>query len=297
VPADQNVTIPANSTYTYSKQWSTPYAGTHSFQVVTYRPGIGYDFTYPSSDNSGTARSFSVAVKSNPRLTTSLTLNPSQPAAGQSTTVSYTITNSSSNPVSIGSPFVVVRGPQGQNLDVPADQNVTIPANSTYTYSKQWSTPYAGTHSFQVVTYRPGIGYDFTYPSSDNSGTARSFSVAVKSNPRLTTSLTLNPSQPAAGQTFTASFSIRNDSDSAVDLGYPFVVIRGPQGQNLDISISGGRVSIPANSTYTYSKQWSTPYAGIHTLGIATWIPEKGILSDYPVSESGVTRSATVVFR
>ncbi len=235
---------------------------------------------------------------SNIRLTSSLAITPSNNLVqNQTYTASYSITNSANYPIAIGSPFVMVRGPQGQNLDIPADQNVTIPANGTYTYSKQWSTPHDGTHSFRLVTYRPGVGFDFSYPASDSPSIVRSQTVTIKPNPRITSSLVLNPVQPAAGQPFTASFSVRNDSDRTVDLGYPFVVMRGPQGQNLDIGISGDRVTIPANSTYTYSKEWSTPHAGSHTLSVATWIPERGILMDYPVVDNGVVKSLTVDIR
>jgi hypothetical protein len=231
------------------------------------------------------------------RLTTSLSITPSAPVQNQTYTASYKITNSANYPISIGSPFVMVRGPQDQNLDIPADQNITIPANSTYTYSKQWSTPYAGTHTFQVVLYKDGLGISRSNPVAANTSVLRGVTVNVKDNPRLVGNLTATPSSVLTGDSFTASFSVRNDSDVAVDFGYPFVVIRGPQGQNVDIGISGERVSIPANSTYTYSKQWSTPYAGTHTLSVATWIPERGILNDYPVSDGGVTRSTTVTFR
>jgi hypothetical protein len=116
----------------------------------------------------------------------------------------------------------------------------------------------------------------------------------VKPSLRITSSLSINPEQPIQGSNYTATFSIRNDSSRSVDIGYPFVVVRGPQGQNLDIGInSGERVIIPANSTYNYSKQWPATTIGQHTLRITSWIPETGQLTDIP-ADTNINKSFTM---
>ena len=287
----ERVNIPANGSYTYSKQWSSPYAGQHSFSVATWIPEKGILLNYPVAGPNASS-SVTAQVNDNPLLTQGLQVDKVS-SSSNIYTVSYKVTNSLPNPVNIGSLFVAVRGPQGQNLDVPADNNVTIPGNGTYTFSKKWFSPYAGQHSFSVVVYKPGYGTSSTSPASKDSSVNRSISVNLLSNPRITSSLSISPSQPVINSPYTATFTVRNDSDSAVDLGYPFVVVRGPQGQNLDIGISGERVNIPANGSYTYSKQWSSPYAGQHSFSVATWIPEKGILLNYPVADSDKTISLT----
>jgi len=291
-PADTHVVIPANSTYSYSKQWLATETGPYSFTMATYIPGQGILTNYPVAD-SGVNKTLTTTILDNPTLTGSLTLNPAQPVQGSPYAASFTITNKASYDIKLDAAFIVVRGPQGQNLDTPADSNITIPAGGTYTYSKQWFTPFSGQHQFSIVTYRQASGFSFTYPASASSSVVRSLTASVQPNPHITSIISLSPVQPKVGQSYTATFTVRNDSSQPVDIGYPFIIVRGPQGQNRDMPISD-HVIIPANSTYTYTKQWLVTEAGTNTFTIATYIPGQGITTSWPVMDSGLSRTISV---
>ena len=116
----------------------------------------------------------------NIKISSSLTINPNSLTAGQSYNATFSIKNTASYPVYIGSPMVVVRGPQGQNRDIPMDQNITIPAGGTYTYNKNWLTTDSGWHQFSVVVYRSDLGgYSYTFPQTADSSVIKNLWINV----------------------------------------------------------------------------------------------------------------------
>ena len=297
ISSDKNIVIAAHGTYTFSKKWSTPYIGEHTFKVIFYKQNVGYTTVSPESLNSSIIRSFITNVKPSLRITSSLSVSPETPVQGNAYTATFTVRNDSNQSVDIGYPFVIVRGPQGQNLDVGIDSSsrIVIAANGTYNYSKQWTTSASGAHSMSIAFWVPEKNSMLSIPT-DN-GITKTLSVNFKPSVRVTSSLTINPEQPIQGENYTATFSIRNDSDQPVDIGYPFVSVRGPQGQNLDIGIdNSSRIVIAANSTYNYSKQWLASVSGLYSMYITSWMPEKSVLWNIP-ADTGVNRTANVTVK
>jgi hypothetical protein len=282
---DTNVTIAPNSTYTYSATQTFPGSGQYGFQIVNYRSDFGWNTNYPVLD-SGVAGSASLQVGNNPAISSSLSLSPANPVAGQNVTASFQVTNNADVSMNVGLLAVAVRGPQGQNLDYAPDDNVTIAPHTTYTYTKTQALPQAGQYRFDVVNYRPGFGWTTTYPASANGGVLRTVTQTVGNNPQIVTSVSTSPANPVAGQNVTASFQVRNDSEVAVNIGLMAVAVRGPQGQNLDYA-PDNNVTIQPHATYTYSASQIFTQAGAYNLTIVNYRPSVGWTTTYPSRATG----------
>ncbi len=282
---DSDVTISPHSTYTYSKTQAFMGIGTYTFSIANYQDGLGWNATYPASISPAIARSVTANVQPNPTITTGLSLSPAGPSVGQNVTASFVVSNNGDVAINVGTLAVAVRDPQGQNADFAPDTNVTIPAHGTYTYSKTQAFMTSGNYSFSIANNHPSLGWNAGYPASSSSSIVRSLTTAIKPNPRIITSLSLSPANPSVGQTVTASFQIRNFGDSSVDIGTMAVTARDPQGHNVDFA-PDTNVTIPANSTYTYSQTRTFTTAGTHTLSIGNFRTGIGWNAGYPVADS-----------
>lgn len=286
-PADTNVTIPAGSSYTYSKSRALYSAGNYSIFTADLR-GSTWSRTYPSSANTSISRSMNLSVADNPIITSGISLSPSNPAIGQPVTATVSMHNSSTNPVSIGYFVVAARDPNGNNVDFPGVANLTVPAGGTYTYSQSRTFNMPGSHSLFIADFN-GTSWSMSYPKSADSSVVRQQTINVLDNPLITSGVSLSPANPAVGQTATATFTIHNASANAVSLGYVVVAARDPNGNNVDFpGISS--LSIPAGSDYTYSQSRTFNTPGTHNFFIADF-NGSAWSRDYPKSvNSGIVR-------
>jgi len=289
-PTDPNVTVPANSTYTYSKSRILTIAGGYSFYIADYRNNMWYR-SYPKSSTDTILRQGTIQVQDNPLVTTGVALSPANPIAGQTVTATFTVTNASSNPIDIGSLFIATRDPNGNNSDFPTDPNVTVPANSTYTYSKSRILTIAGGYSFYIADYRNAT-WDLSYPKSSSGSILRKGTFQVQDNPLITTSVATNPTNPIAGQTVTATFTITNASSNPIDIGALIIAARDPSGRNVDFPMTEN-VTIAANYTYTYSKSRILAVAGNYTLFVSRF-KDGAWNSNYLKVAVGINKSITV---
>ncbi len=164
-PGDENVSIGANTTYTYSKTRTfTGSAGTYRFFVTSLKNGNWND-NYPANAP-GIARSINAFVYDNPLITSGITLSPTNPTVNQPVTASFTIHNASSSAVTIPVVGIAVRDPSNNNVGYPGDTGVTIGPNSDYTYSKTRTfTGPKGDYRFFVTSFRNNV-WDDNYPMS-----------------------------------------------------------------------------------------------------------------------------------
>jgi hypothetical protein len=291
-PAEQNVVIPANDTYTYSKTkfFSGP-VGTYRFFLTSFRNNV-WDDNYPSSA-SGVTRTASAFLYDNPLITSSLSITPVNPTLQQPVTASFTIRNNSASAVTIPAVGVAARDPNGANVGFASDVNLTIPANSTHTYSKSRTfTGPVGTHRFFVTGLRSNGVWDDFYPAN-GPGLTRSANVFVYDNPLITTNLAISPANPARGQTVTASFTIRNNSSSPITIPVLAVAARDPNGNNVGFPAVQNAV-VPANDTYVYSQSRTfTGNAGVYKLFVTSF--HNNTWDDfYPANGPGLVRSLNV---
>jgi hypothetical protein len=266
-PAETNLTIAPNTTYTYSKTRIFTNPGNHSFFVASLRSN-SWSTSYPKSA-SGAIRSGTLNVRDNPLITSNVSFSPASPGAGQPVTANISIHNTSASSVTLPMFLIAARSPSGSNVDFPADTNLTIPANTTYTYSKTRTLNQPGTHSFFTVSYN-GSTWDTNYPKSADSGLLRKGFMGVQENPLVTSGVSFSPTNPTAGQSVTATMTIRNASASPVSINLLVLAARDKNGSNVDFP-ADTNLTIPANTTYTYSKTRVLPTSGSHTFFIASF--------------------------
>lgn len=277
----EDVTIPAGTTYTYSKTQTFTSVGKHTFSIVNFRNG-SWNSTYPSSANNTIQRSASVNIGDNPTITSGITVSPATPAIGEPVTVSLTVRNSGTSDVNIGTIAVAARDPHNRNVDFGAD-NVTIPAGTTYTYSKTQTFKTPGQHTFFIANFRNG-NWNSNYPSSSDSSVRRQLAVNLADSPHVASGITISNS-PTLGQPVTISMTIRNTTTSPVNIGTMAIAVRDPSGKNVDLP-ADTNVTVPANGTYTYTKTQTFNTPGKYTLFIANF--RNGSWdSNYPKSLSG----------
>jgi hypothetical protein len=265
---DTFVTIPANSVYTYSKTQTFYTPGTYSYFLASVKDGV-WNVDYPKSVDGTIIRRGNLVVQDNPFLTTGAAFSPANPAIGQLVTATMSVTNTSSSPVSVNLLVVAARDPSGNNVDFPAETNVTIPANSTHVYSQTRTFSTVGNYSFFVSSQRGSI-WDSDYPKSVSGSIIRRGTLAVKDNPLVSAGISLSPASPTAGQSVTATMSITNASASPVTLNTLVIAGRGPGGVNVDFP-ADQNLTIPANTTYVYSKSRTFSTAGSYNFFIASF--------------------------
>jgi len=286
-PSDQNVTISGGATLTYSKTRSFAEIGTVTGSVASLVEGQ-WTNDYPVS-NPGVGRTTSTSVTNNPLLITSASISPAEPAVGENVTATFQIRNNAPNAVTIPQVFLAVSDPRSSNGDFPSDINVTIPANSTYTYSKTRTFSNLGLHRAGVATLNNGR-WDTAYPVALNSSIERNINFTTRENPSVTSSLSISPSQPVRGDTVTATFAVRNDSETSVTFPMLLVGARDPHGNNVDFP-AAQNVTINPHTTYTYSASRTLPTAGAYRLFITSLNNGQWRL-DYPVSRNnGIVRT------
>ena len=176
---DQNI-IPARGKITLSYTKTLDQAGTLDIITCSYNASIGgwASLKYPYNTD-GLQRTLSSTVQDNPLVTSSVTLTPASPAAGQPVTATMNITNASASPVNIGLIVMAARDSTGKNVDFPFDKDVIIPANSTYNYSETKTFTSPGTYSIFIANLRNNV-WSMAYPKSRDSAILRSTSFTIK---------------------------------------------------------------------------------------------------------------------
>ncbi|MCA9323983.1 hypothetical protein KC992_02680, partial [Candidatus Saccharibacteria bacterium] len=182
------------------------------------------------------------------------------------------------------------RDPNGNNVDFPADYNVVIPANGTYKYTKSRIFNSPGRHDLFIANYNNGK-WDLNFPEGTSGGAVRSRDTYVVSNPILTNPIVLW-STPTVGNPVTASFKIKNASNSPLNIGTIVIAARDPNGNNVDFP-ADYNVVIPANGTYTHVVTRAFNSAGEHKLFIANYNNGKWDLNFPEAITYGIERIRT----
>lgn len=216
------VPLAAGSTFFGSSdaQW-TAVEGTH--QICAFVDDIDR-FTESNENNNSRCTTVTVAPPPQPDVIISgLTLTPSQPIDGDTVTVRATIRNvgnlSTPSGIAVGSGVQVngaylgsffVRNGSGQTVPLGINQSFLGTADST------WSAV-AGTH--QICAFADDID---RFAESNENNNSRCVSVTVAPPPQpdvRVTSITLNPSQPLAGDSVTVQATVRNDGNASTPSG------------------------------------------------------------------------------
>ncbi len=283
--------IPANGKITVSFSRKIDKPGSLRVFLCSYNKQLGgwVGDKYPYNPNS-LKRETTVSVLDNPLITTSVAFSPATPIVGQPVTATFTVTNSSNSAINIGAPALAMRDPSRRIADFALDKVITIPAGGTYTYSKTRTFTTPGAYSY-FVTNKKDNKWNDNYPGV-KAGATRSGKLTVLDNILITTSVAFSPATPIVGQPVTATFTVTNSSNSAINIGAPALAMRDPSRRIADFALDKV-ITIPAGGTYTYSKTRTFTTPGAYSYFVTNKKDNKWN-DNYPGVKAGATRSGTV---
>jgi hypothetical protein len=290
LPYDTPGLISAGSTYSYTKTFIPQYIGQHSLSVaLTFDGGATWNTANFPAVNASAQFVQSVQVKPSPSIVTGLQLPATNPKVGQKVTLSFTVKNFGTQPVSPGPIGLFIRDPAGNNVD-PRWDNVTIQPNSSYTYSVDIYPSRVGDWKISIGGYANGNWTNDILPY--DTGVVRSGTMTVAQNPTITSGISLTPTSPRVGQDTTLQFTIQNDGDIPASIELIGLVVRDAHGNNLD----SGWVSptIAPRSSYVYSKTVRFMNPGNAAIIVGGKQNSQWVTSPIPGADSTVIQSQSV---
>ncbi|MEO5690818.1 MAG: hypothetical protein ABIQ64_01390 [Candidatus Saccharimonadales bacterium] len=265
--------------FLYRKARNFTSEGKYTFWVTSYRESVGWDDNYPSSVNGSIRKHTGRVVQNKPTITTSLQAD-SELREGKQSNVNFIVKSNSKYPTNLGYLGVVMRDPEGNNVDLPFETISSLAPQSQYQYSKPFTPKKSGIYRASISSYIDNSWF-INYPAAAD-GVITKADLNVKQNPTITQSLSV-PSEVYAGDSPNVGFKIKNHSQTAVDAGYLAVAVRDPDNQNVDISgVSLSNLAANGEHTFTGTRKFTKP--GIYTAWVVSY--KNGIWSDkLPVEE------------
>jgi hypothetical protein len=148
--------------------------------------------------------------------------------------------------------MVAVRGPSGENMDLPLVSSGTLAAGAEYTYNQSITFPKPGRYSLYVSSYQDGFGWNENSPSPQSPDIVRKIAVDVKDSVTITQPLTVSIPNSRAGGTATATFKIKNFSSKSIEAGKLTASFRDSRGHNMDFPLTTYLTLAPGEE-YSYS--------------------------------------------
>ncbi|HSX30424.1 MAG TPA: hypothetical protein VLE99_00720 [Candidatus Saccharimonadales bacterium] len=286
------ITVPAHGTATYSDSQTFSAEDTYTFGLTSLTNGVWND-NYPVSSDIDNTRSLSLNVQNMPTVTVAPASNVADMRVGKGATLSFKIKNNSAQPITVGKVALALRGPSGENDDLPLVTPGSMAAGAVYTYAQTFTPTVIGTYTgFITATTDSGVTWNEIDFPAQASGVPRNISFTVKPSPTLTQGPTLSIPSPHVGQAVNLSFKVKNFSDSSADVGYIAMAVRDPLGRNVDPA--GVSLTVNANTEYTFQASATYQTPGVYT----AWVTDlkNGVWDDtnYPTAEDGtVVRKIT----
>ena len=290
-PANNNVVVPANGTYTYSENRIMSDPGFYYAWITTYN-GTKWSSTEPVSADLSIQRESLIYVDPNPVIDSSLSIDDSTPSVGQSTTVDFNITNDSNTDVVIPIIKVSVRDENDQKHNFDTLTNLVVPASGNYLYSSVRSFDQPGTYTAKISTF-DGTKWTNNYPVSVNGSIARSLDFEVIETPEMSSSLNIAPSVVHENELVTVDFDVTNNSDSPITVPIIKVAVRDDYGAKFNFP-ANNNVVINSGQTYNYSESRTLPQEGNYYAWVVAHDNSKWRI-DWPTSsDSGVVRNLNI---
>ncbi len=194
------------------------------------------------------------------RITSPITMSPTQPIPGQPTTISYTVRNFSTQPITYETSLIQCRLNVTSNCDSPYTAPATLTSGESRVFNQTITLPAGGNYSLTPFFLRGGIWNRF---GTQDSGT-NSLKTTV-SDMRITSPITFNPTKPRAGEFTVASFVIKNFGSNTVNLQTSVLQCRYDTSINCD-SANGGSVALPSGASLPVSYGFTPAGGGVQTL-------------------------------
>lgn len=277
-------TIQPYATARYESSQVLPKEDTYTFEISNYSNN-SWHTDYPGSNVSTNTRRITAPVLEPPTLSSSLTIG-NELREGKDTPITFTVKNNSSQSLSLGKLGVGVRGPSGENLDLPI-ADVTLAAGQSYTYNKLFHSPYMGNYRFFVInTLNNGVNWESNFPLPLDASIKNFVTDIVKPGLTITQSLQSSIVNPHSGQRPTISFKIRNYGSTALDIGNIGIMGRDPQGYNIDPGMSA--ITLAAGEERTVAFDSTMALAGTYRYSIISTGDNGRTWSNGPIEDSGL---------
>ncbi len=208
---------------------------------------------------------------------------------GTPTTASFDLRNNTGSPLTINV-AVTVRDANGGNYDF-ALKPVTVPPYAWASYTDTKTLSVEGSYTFGVTSLVNGMWSD-TYPTSSYIDNPRIRTATVRAAPTITVSPASNLVDMRVGKAAVLSFTVRNNSAQAMDVGKVALALRGPGNANVDRPLRATG-SLAAGASYAYSETFTPTVAGSYA-GFVTFTGNDGATwndSSYPVLAASMSRT------
>lgn len=288
-PLIKNITIQPGQVYRYDRTTPLMQVGKYTIFSSVQLPDGSWNEEYPVVP--GVVRHASVEVIANPRVSTSLATDSTEIVAGKPFNLKFSIRNDGDVAIQIGRPIAAIRG-TGGNVDFPLDNHITIQPGSTYVYNKTATIYTSGQYRAFISLLTPSGLWNEHYPTQ--SGVSREYSFTVQSNPRMSSSLSLNKNQARVGEQVTATFRYRNESTQPMRLGSVLAVAQAPDGQKEYFTFPQN-ITVPAGETYIYTGTAQLLRPVTYKVFASVQLPNGAWNEQYPTVNSGILREASIV--
>lgn len=179
---------------------------------------------------------------------------------------SFNIKNTTNSYQDIGDMMIAARDSKGNNLDF-GRKHVILAPGELYTYNESQQFNNEDTYTFSIANYRSNIGWSDNFPESSNYNEPRQTIEFIQALPIVIKSPTA-VDELRVGKVSNINFSIKNNSNKTLNLGDIGLAVRGPQGQNLDMT-RDNLVSLASGATYEYIQSFVPPSIGQYKFSIA----------------------------
>jgi hypothetical protein len=242
-------------------------------------------------------RTASITVKDSVTVTQPLSISKSSAHQGETITATFTMKNFSTKPVNIGR--TKVQGSlKGKQYDFPSTpNNLTLQPGQEYTYSNSLDLPDVGKYTFTLMNIRDSVGWSSNFPVSESSSIARSANVTALDAVTVTSKLSLSAATAHTTDTITATFTLKNFSTKAVNIGR--MKAEGKVGGvQYDFPSTPDNLVLQPGQEYVYSTSRKLPKIGVYSFRLMNYRISAGWSAEYPVSEtSNISRTASITIQ
>lgn len=205
-------------------------------------------------------------------------------------TASFSISNTTNSSVNVGRIGVGVRGPSGENLDMPITSSpITIRPQSNYTYSASVKlNGNEGSYRFFVIRFDGSSWYD---PPFAQWGALENGAVSLNlhKQPVVSSPLMLSSKKPHSGEMISASFTVKNPNlKTTIKTPRLMVAARGPGSKNHDLLLTP-EITLGPQESYAYSQNFTFPTTGPYSFYITSFSPGINRWNDlFPVLDKNI---------
>lgn len=261
-PLSSSITLQAGEQRSFTHTVSTPSAGEYTLIPYFYKQSYWYRYSTGTAPASALTLSVPKYV-ADLRMTSDISVEPSNPVPGQTTTITYTVRNFGTLPAIYQDAILQCRRDTFANCDGVYTGALTIDPGSSHTFTETISVPLSGSYSFKPYFMQNGAWYLY---QPNNFVPQKTLTVEpYVPDLRLTSPITLDPASPSIGETVTVQYTVKNFGSKPAIYQASVLQCRRNAIVNCDSSYEGNTV-IAAGDTLSFSHTISAQANGTYVL-------------------------------